>query len=84
MSEKLARAAGEAIRTGMIERKRIWWIGFLSLCLTPFAMLVEQQWLTMGLFTLSIAAVLRIQLIDGRMNQARATLAFLATPATSA
>jgi hypothetical protein len=81
--EELARAAGVAIRAGMIERKRVWAIGFASLCMAPVAMLVEAPWLTMAIFTLSIAAVLRVQLIDGRMNQARATLAWLAIPSST-
>lgn len=83
MPEALARAAGEAHRSAMIARQRAWWIGFVALCLAPFAIIADAPWLSVSCFTVSIGGLFRVNAMQARMDRAKATLAFLAadTPA---
>jgi len=81
--EAIAREAGETHRSAMIARQRAWWIGFVALCLAPFAMIGDAPWLSVVCFSISMGAIFRITAMQARMDRAKATLAFLAadTPA---
>ncbi len=83
MPEAIARQAGETHRSAMIARHRAWWIGFVALCLAPFAIIADAPWLSVACFTISMGAVFRITAMQARMDKAKAALSFLAadTPA---